>query len=252
MKFNKLFILGLALTISFTGCKDDDSTPTQSLENAELSFSASDTPIELPQAMLNSTDPVAQQAVQYVESINAFTDQLALFDQIPDGATKSTTPIGRKNNSGGRSEDGYLVYTWSDGQTTVAYQISETTTTYIWEFFYQFSPEDEFVKVLKAEESKLIRNGYLEYYNFFSQTTTEEFIFRYQWHEDPDGTLYFDVITPDNSFTINAIISPDNSGSIKYYIDSNLYYDITWDAAGTGSWTLYNSDGSTSDSGTWS
>ena len=252
MKLNKLLILGLALAVSFSSCKDDDeSTPSQSLENAKPSFSASDTPIELPQAMVSSTDPVAQTAVGYVESINALTTQLSYFDQIPAGATKSTTPIGRKSTNG-RIETDYIVYTWSDGQgSTFAYQVSETTSTYVWEFFYQSSPDVDYVKIMRVEESKLIRSGSLEYYNFFDNTSTD-YIIKYTWNEDPDGTLYFDMLTPDNSITINAVISPDNSGNIKYYLGGDLYYDISWTSSGTGSWTLYNFDGSVSESGTWS
>lgn len=251
MKFNKLLILGLAFAVSFSSCKDDDeSTPAQSLENAKLSFSASDTPIELPQALVSSTDTYAQQVVSYVTSINGMTTQLSQFDQIPSGATKSTTPIGRKSKSG-RIEGDYIVYTWSDGQGyTAAYQISETTSTYVWEFFVQYSPDTEFIKVLRAEESKLVRMGSLEVYDFSGSSQSTEYQLKYSWNEDPDGTLYFDFYYLD-IYKINAVINPDNSGSISYYDGVDLIYVLTWDATGAGTWAYYDSTGSVADSGTW-
>ncbi|MEQ8928010.1 MAG: hypothetical protein RLO81_19490 [Fulvivirga sp.] len=251
MKLNKLFYFFLLFVIALTSCKDDeDSTPAQSLENAELSFSASETPIELPAAMLSSDDPVAQQAVGYVQQINSMTNQLSLFD-VPAGATKSTTPIGKKSSDNGRTEEDYLVYTYTDGDYSVAYQISETTTHYVFELFWKLSPESDYIKIVGAQESKLIREGFLEYFDFSGQNQNE-FVFRYEWSEDPNGVLYFDLLTANDAFRINAIINPNNSGSINYYADGDLFYTINWNADGSGSWIQFDSEGNSVNSGEWS
>ncbi|QSE96572.1 hypothetical protein [Fulvivirga lutea] len=248
MKLNKLFYFLLAFTIVLAGCNDDDdSTPSQSLENAELSFSASDTPIELPAAMLASDDPNAQLAVGYVQQINGLSTQLSLFE-VPAGATKSTTPIGKKGAENGRTEEDYLVYTFTDGDYSVAYQISETTTHYVFELFWKFTPESDYVKIVKAQESKLIREGFLEYYTGQAES---EFVFRYEWFEDPDGVLYFDLLTSDDEFRINAIINPNNSGTIDYYINGVIFYEISWNADGSGSWRSYDFEGNLSETGEW-
>lgn len=197
---------------------------------------------------MNSSDPNAQIAVAYIAQANGMSSYLSNL-AAPANAEKSNDRINGRTTSGGRIsgvEEDVLVYTWTSGDISVAYQISETPEKYIFELFWKLSPGDDYVRVLHAEESKIKREGFMEW----SFDATDDYLFRYEWSEDADGTFYFDMLTPDNSFTMNIVSNPDKSGSIKYYTEDELLYDISWAANGSGSWAFY-SDGEIIDSGTW-
>jgi hypothetical protein len=241
------FVL-FALLFIAVSCKDDEPAVQQDLSTAELSFKTGEDPVAIPSGLLQSTDPNAQQAVVFLEQANGMADLISSL-QPPTGATKSSTPINGKSSNGGRTEVAYVVYTWTSGNTTIAYQISETSTEYIFELFWKLSPDSEFLKYLHAEESKLGKEGFLNSYDPFGTTT--DYLVRYQWNEVSDGTFYFDLLTQGDEFTINIVSNPDNSGSVKYYVSKELYYDIAWNADGSGSWILYDFDGTVNSSGSW-
>ncbi len=251
MKIKKLLFLSIALLIGFTSCNDDDENSSSSdLASASLSFNANEPPITVPTAMSQSSDPMAAQTAGFIEMANGMSTYISLM-QPPTGAAKSSTPVGRKSGDNGRTENNVVVYTWTEGDVSIAYQISETSTNYIFELFWKFSPTEDFKKYLHAEESKLSREGFFEFYNIFDEINIDQYVFRYQWREAADGTFYFDFLSVDGGFEMNIISNPDNSGSIQYYSEGSLFYDIEWNADGSGSWVYYNEDGTVADSGEW-
>ncbi len=249
MKLSLKFLAVLFVSLILFSCDNGEEVdPSTGLENASLSFDPSKPPVEIPTAMMNSSDPKAIEAVGYIALANGMSSYLSNLTPPPN-ADKSNDRINGRTTNGGRVsdiEDDVLVYTWTSGDISVAYQISETPSKYTFELFWKLTPTDDYVRVLHAEESKLVREGFMEW----SFDTSDDFLFRYEWSEAADGTFYFDMLTPDNSLVINIVSKPDKSGSVKYYIEGELLYDISWAANGSGSWAFY-SEGEIIDSGTW-
>ncbi len=254
MKLTLNFFVYCVLLLAVASCsKDDDPTVQSDLSSAELSFKAGEAPVVIPTGLAQSDDPIAQSAVAYLSQANEMANFISEM-QPPAGATKSSTPINGKVNTGGRTEADFLVYTWTDGNYIYAYQISETDTKYVFELFWKFSDTSDFVRYILAEETKIksetTLDGFLEVYSLFSES--EDYQLRYEWNKDADGTFHFDLLTPNDAFRISIVSNPDNSGSVKYFFSGSIYYDITWNADGSGSWILYDLEGNISDSGTWS
>ncbi len=261
-KYWRLFII--LLTVGFlASCNDDDDDPqaTTNLENAEIGFDASQPPITIPSGLASSSDPQAAAINGYLQSVNSLSTWLSVFE-APAGATKSTTPIGRKSGRNGRVEDDVVVYTWSGndgvGNTyTYAYQVTDGGSKYIFEIFLGFN-EGPLNKIIYAEESKDdLRNGFMEIFtaNLLSEDISDDtYLFKFEWSEDALGAFEFKYILAVDSFSIvtEVLVSPDGSGALTYFIDGDKTYEATWNAAGTsGTYVLYDSDGNILDSGIW-
>jgi len=250
LKKFSLLLLGFGLLFSIS-CSDDDEDSTVDLADVEFAFDASNPPIdqEVINALSSSTDPNALQISSNLTAANAMTAWLSLFQQ-PSGAQSSNVPIG---TCGGDA----IVYTYT-GDTgsesfTVAYQICETSSAYIFQIFLSdgSSAPQEFIY---AQQSKSGFEGYMEVYGAaigISDISTDVVI-RYDWMENSDGSFTYTVSDTNIGFLISIDINSDNSGEVEYVIDGDLYYEATWNASGTaGTYTYYNTDGSVLDSGNW-
>lgn len=259
-----LMVLTLLFFAASCGDDDDGGSVSPDLENAEFAFETSAPPITVPSALSGSNNQEAATINGYLQLANSMTGWLTLFE-APQSATKSNTPIGRKAAAlNGRTQEDVVVYTWTyDDRAgtgvvfTVAYQISETDSDYIFETFWKIN-DGEFVKVLYAEESKDdLRNGYMEIYVFAlfdeeSDVLTDDYFFRYEWSEEADGAFAFRFVDSEGSIEMEILVNADNSGSLTYELDGNLFYEATWNATGTsGTYASYGFDGELIESGTW-
>ncbi len=43
----------------------------------------------------------------------------------------------------------------------------------------------------------------------------------------------------------------DGSGELIYYIQGTKFYEMSWDASGSGQWKMYDEQGNLIDSGSW-
>ncbi|MEO0554929.1 MAG: hypothetical protein AAF149_17110 [Bacteroidota bacterium] len=249
------FIILLAIS-----CGDDDGeevTVTPGLEDVEFTFSATEPPIDIQTApLLQSSDPNANQVGIWISQTDFFSSFLENF-QAPAGAAKSTTPIGGKSSKNGRTQEDVIVYTYtiSEGGTSisVAYQISETSTSYVFEIFWKFDGTD-YVKFIHAEESKdELRDGFMDIFAVDpGSEEDEDFFLRYEWSETAAGLFTFKVFDVDEGFRLTIVSNPDNSGSLTVEFDGILNYEATWNSAGTaGTYATYDFDGNLISTGTW-
>lgn len=256
MKLLTRYLVFAFLTISIFSCNKDDEqvNPDQQLEQASLAFDAQNPPVEIPQAMQTSSNENAQQIASnlaLVNSISQFTYNFA----VPNGATKSNTPVGRKGSIGGRSaatQENVVVWEYSstvtdpDTQetftTTVAYQITDDGVDYIFELFIKFN-DGEYLPYIYAEESKDdLRNGMMEIYNPFDETAPSVTLIRFDWSENAAGILNFSYQI--EGYKVDILVNPDNSGAMSIYESGSLVYEATWNAAGTeGTYTIYGDNG---------
>lgn len=247
----KLTLLLAVFTLLFSISCGSDDEETVDLSNVEFAFDVSNPPID--QTVINnlnsSSDENAIQISSNLTAANAMTAWISLFQQ-PSGAEKSSVPIG---TCGGTA----VVYTYSANNGseifTVAYQICETSSAYTFQVFFSengSTPE----LFIYAEQSKSVNEGYMEVYG--SAIGVSEVgsapVIRYTWEEKSDGSFNFVVTDSDNGFVIDIDVNADNSGELSYTINGSLYYEATWNSAGTaGTYTYYNTDGSVSSSGNW-
>ena len=256
LKILSLLLIGL-LAIS---CSDDDSeTPKTNLEDVRFAFGSSELPITIPSGLTQTQDPNALQTVGYLSTANLM--QLwTLYLEVPQGATQSNTPIGRKASVNGRTQEDVLVYTWTfdDGlqSVSIAYQIGETSDKYTFEVFWKING-GEFQKFMSAEESKgELREGRLDIFifDFDDSRPADQSVLTYTWRETATGQFFYDVSSNDTDdlFNISAIINPDGSGSLEVSEATVKVYASTWSANGlSGTFTIFGSGGSVLDSGTW-
>ncbi|UII19352.1 hypothetical protein [Fulvivirga ligni] len=251
MKSIKYLAYSFALVVALASCsKDDEVKPENDLEQAELSFSAENPPIEIPTALQNSDNEYAVQISGWLSAINVnLAEQVK---NIPEGAEVSTTPITAKS-TGGRiaaTAENVLVYTWSYGgqgqSITIAYQVSESDDKYKFDIFYDFDGEG-YIHYVHAEEYKNRKEGFIDY--LFGGDT---YVLRYQWKQDADGTFYFDFLAEEfMGYRVSVVVNPDQSGTIEYFIEGELNVKATWNSTGTsGSW-IYYEDGEVSETFTW-
>ncbi|WKN43333.1 hypothetical protein [Tunicatimonas pelagia] len=197
--------------------------------------------------MTSSNDTYAQRAVGYVKLVNQIGSYFNYF-QPPTGATRSSQPITVANGRIEATQKQYLTYTWTDQQTTIAYQISEEGDKYVWEIFLK-QGEGDFQRFIYAEESKVARIGKMDVYNYFAGQGND-LLMKYAWEEKEDESFILTGIVPSGDLTYVITVNPDASGSAKYTFAQDKY-EIQWDAAGNGNWAFY-SEGSVVTSGDWS
>jgi len=255
MKMTRILLLLVLSAAIFSCSKDDDPTPaSSSLETAALSLSSESKVISPPSAMAASNDTYAQMATGYVSTVNGLTNYLAYF-KPPSGAVKSSAAITAANGRVASTQKTYLVYTWTDPTYgSFAYQVSEETDKYVFEIFLKQKTGGSWLRYVYAEESKDQSAGLMKIYDLFTGAPTTTILLNYSWKRTGD-ILEFTMEDPDPDFSVKIIISINEktkAGSVVYIIDSVKWYEMKWDAKGSGSWTWYEDDGITvSDSGTW-
>ncbi|KAJ1500677.1 hypothetical protein HMI54_010632, partial [Coelomomyces lativittatus] len=73
MKITKALLFMAMLAVAFSCSKDDDDPKPTSLEQATIGFSKDQPIVTAPTAMAQSSDPNAQIATSYINSVNAMT-----------------------------------------------------------------------------------------------------------------------------------------------------------------------------------
>jgi hypothetical protein len=247
MKMLKCLSLVAIFLFALSCSKTEDPQP---LQKAALSF-ANSTPITPPSAMASSNDPNAQNATAWVGIANAMSGWTALFN-APAGSVSSSTPI-IATNIGSRSaatQQTYLVYTWSDpSYGSISYQISEVGDKYTFEMFFKQVGSVTWLRLIYAEEKKDRSQGFMNIYDT-SKTTKAAVLINYSWTRNGDS-LQFQISNVEDNFKIVLNVNTQTkAGDVSYYNDNKIQYKIIWDALGNGSWTAYNSDGTT-ETGTW-
>ncbi len=250
----KIRMVNLPLIVTFiitlpviSSCSKDNSKPASSGDYRLPGFVDSTITLNVPQALLNSSNTYAKYASSEIQSVTDMSGFLGYF--VP--------PDNAENNNG--------IYQWTlpyNGTTLTFYwQYKEESDKYRWIEQVQFANSDT-LDFVSAWESKSNETGEV-IYNFGwtcsdphnTQNNCQDVFYIYDWNKASDGTFTFDkkwqlqdtqsTVLNNNEFVIN----PDGSGSLKEYNMGSLNLEIEWDAQGNGTWTQYTGD--TSQSGNW-
>ncbi len=248
MKMTKFLLLAVAF-FAFS-CSSDDDEASSSLENQALSLTESNNVIVAPSALQTSEDENAKMVVGYIGMANQMSSYLS-YMKVPDGAVKSTTRITASNGRVDATGD-VVVYVWSDTQSDykVAYQISEAADSYVFEIFLTLPGQTGWLKYFHAEEKKDRSAGLMNIYNIFGDNASEV-ILAYKWSRSGDVfTFTMTSSAADFKFVMN-VNQKTKAGDVVYYLGGVKAYEMEWDAQGNGSWTWYDEEGNVEDSGTW-
>lgn len=243
--FSSLFILcGLFL---FIGCSsDDDKGSVDSSNTPEIALL--ETEIILPQSMQNHSDPQVQELNSDIETISIY-QMYAGFTQIPPGADVSHEPIEatgsfeRPNTITNSTQ--YTVYTYSYmGYITIAYQLSVQDGMNVVEIFYSSPETNGFIKYMDFRQTLDGTSGTMK----FLGLEDDEYLYKWTWNTNSDGSIFITMNMYGDIAYYELLYYPDYSGTLKYYLEGQLYMEYHWNSDGSGSWI--NHSNSTSDS--WS
>lgn len=251
MKITKLLLL-LVAALAFA-CSDDDDDQS-SLENQTLSFASNEQVIAAPTAMQSSENQEAQTALYWIENANAMSLYLS-YMQVPSGATKSNDRITASNGRVNASGD-VVVYTWASDDMAIAYQISETSDSYVFEVFIKITDiQPEWTKYFHAEEKKDRSSGFMNIYDAIDSDDPSVILLSYTWSRSGD-MFTFTFSSPDENpeyeYSVTMVINEKTkAGSITYKTGGEKDFEMTWDAAGNGTYIYYDDKGQIEDEGTW-
>lgn len=243
----RILSLILVMAVVMSCSNDDDEEPA--LEDVELSFEAGSDLIEVPTALLNSSDENAQELAMALTEINTISGFMASF-QAPQGAVKSNTAITPINGrAAGTMADNVVVYTWTDAAsgTSVAYQIKGLSDRYTFEFFYQTPDTDGWIRYVYAEEMKNRSAGQL---TVFDLTPEEEILASWEWSRSGDiFTMSYSYPWFGLEYEIEYN-TKTKAGSLAYFIDDVVVFEADWTGNGSGSWKRYE-EGTLVEEGSW-
>ncbi|OFX43705.1 MAG: hypothetical protein A2046_03580 [Bacteroidetes bacterium GWA2_30_7] len=249
--FTFLLIFGV-ITLGMVGCKKDKEEPEpepQPVTTTKPSIASKTQIVTVPTKLQSSTDSNAATAVGYLNTMNSLTTYTSIFTP-PANATHSTN----KN-----STDTWN-WTYDDGQGhtfAFVYTYSVTSTQHIWDIKLGINGATP-VDYAHAEETLDGTVGNMSFYysalSNYAGTDLSNYYWYYTWNVDANG--YGNITMEAHNGTTDvlkytATVNSDGSGEVNYYINSVLKYRLTWTAAGTGTWYVYDENG-TETTGTWS
>jgi len=247
MKITKLLLFLLTCLAFSCSDDDDDKGGKPAIDKKPLSLTEKNKVIQAPTALLNSNDPQAQMAAAWIQQANAMGGYFSFFD-VPQGTAKSTTRI-QASNGRVRDNGDYEVYVWTDDQSgySVAYQVSEEASSYVFEIFVK-EPGADWLKYFHAEEKKDQSEGFMDVYNIEGDDAST-IILGYTWGRSGDN---FNFTLESEGFLIELNVNDKtNVGDVSYIIDGIKQYELNWDAAGNGNWAAYDEEGNLVDEGEW-
>lgn len=236
-----LFFVGLSAIIMSCGDKDD---PAPKLEDVQFGLFEEGQTISVPQGIATSSDSHAKAVASTLAQMNV-QSYSALFT-IPDNANKIDGPIEAAN---GRMNTNTVTYEWTYDGDAIAYQISELDDSYFFELFIKNAGDDAYYKWFEGTQAKDGKSG--SFVILEPSGTTRVVQLEYSFEFRSDGVFFMEYSVPSQDFYWQALVNADNSGSMKYLQGTTVLQEYTWDAAGNGTWTEYDSDGTIVDSGTW-
>jgi hypothetical protein len=230
--FKSFFLLAIIFSLLLAaGCKkDDDSNPGgNDAPNYEVKT------VQVPDAMVQSNDPGAQQATAYINMMNG----IAGYGTMMKRPSKSTHVTNLKDG-------GSDVYTWNidDGNThcTFTLTVTETVTIYKWKMVIDGimdSQEFNNFTFIEAEEFKDGSNSKITVYD----PDKGGILMKMSWYKTGD-TYHFTFEAPYQAL-ITMEVNPDNSGimEVSKWMNNQWVpeFKATWDASGHGNWWDYNS-----------
>jgi len=249
---NKFILKGWTVlflfTVLFAACNKDEELPD---DFAELSFDSEVVMDKLPDGLLNSTDEKAQECVDMIEqALDMSSFQANLI--VPGNAVRASL----------KASGDTWKWTWSYGgeMWTFYWTYNEDGSREYWTMEIQFGDGPRYDYIL-AWENKDGSGGQVVYSFNWVQIYDQDYIdyedlhWTYIWSLDTSGNYHFEWTYDSDNMEVDYYmkssidVNADGSGTLDYYLNDALFYQMEWDASGNGSWIYYL--GSYTESGSW-
>lgn len=226
-------------------CSKSDSPPA--LENAKVTTTTVQVPSGLTTAA--STNTYAANVNELISYVNTMTNWSNMF-VVPTGATKTSSTIKASNGRVSSTSSSSVTYTWTDKQMgySVALQITDDGTSYLWEYFIKLTPTSDWLKYVDATEKKDGSTGVLRVFDAEGSDPSVIFL-KYEWNKV--GDVYTFKYTTDTFRFVLTMSVATKAGTIDYYYDNVIAFKYSWGTDGHGSWQVFDSQGVLSDNGSW-
>ena len=239
MRVFKLIATVLILGLLLAACssdKKDNGTNQQEQPPEGITID----PVQLPAGMTQSSDQYAQTVVSYINLINMF--QYWTGSLVPPGQ------VGKVGLVESTTDGPPWEYTWNQQGITVKLVIDIQDNQYHWVLTYSGTFEGyqyNNAKVLEAWQDMDGTSGKLVVYDPEENAQVAE----WSWQEDENGTLTVRYKEYTGGVEIIVVQNPDLSGSLEVYENSVLTFKANWNADGSGTWWVYDENGT--QTGTW-
>jgi hypothetical protein len=218
------------------GCSSSDDDPAGPSGDTPPEFNGSGTTVTVPTGMANSGDPMANQAIGFINMANGMSAHGGWF----------TPP------SGMRAAEGSWEESWSYEGMTVTLIVTETSTMYTWDVYIDGTIDDivfdnhHFYHAWTTLDGSCVGLEFYAYDEFDGQL-------EWTWCTESDGTFTMSFIFGDyvDSFTIDILVNPDGSGEVDYAFNGTTVLFVSWDALGNGEWWTYDESGNPTGNDTW-
>ncbi|HTP79090.1 MAG TPA: hypothetical protein VMM57_01660 [Bacteroidota bacterium] len=231
----------LAIAVCSSGCSKNSSSPTSSTGTApgipSVTFVGPTT---------TSTDTYAELTTSYALSANAYSS--AFFAGFAAGSAK---------DNGG-------VWTWTvtaNGVTVTFTATKQSDGSYAWKWSVNGTETGSGVTYnnwtfLNGTSSADGKSGEWKVYNDNATTLAADYV----WAAGVNGSVTSETGTlstydaTGSSVTAKLIVinRSDKTGEVDVYNNAVLVFKATWVANGSGQWTVYNSEGTQTGTGSWS
>ena len=224
-KFLKLLVLVFAITFAACSNNNDDILEEEELSEIVMQDFADDIQnMSVPAGLANSNNQYAQQANAQFEALKSLGTSYASLFTIPANATSA------KSSSKTASKSTILstkTYTWSSGDTTINYTISEESDRY--SFTYNIVSSSFTGKLMDGYQ---LKDGSYAQANLYSDN---QLVSTIKWTVT-ETTTKIELDSDGYRFVLESNNS-DNSGTLKLYESSTLYATYLWNANGSGTYT---------------
>ncbi len=218
--------------IIFTSCSNNDEGEIiDKIKEEELSevmedFQKKIESIEVPNALRENSDVNAQQTETYFNLIKNYGITFSSFFTIPENASFENNSVVGRGTFTGNSE----TYTWSSGNTTINYTITELVDRYT--FIYKIVSPDFTGKLLDGYSLK--DGSYAELNLIDPSNSNLSLSLKWTYTENMSKV---EINIDSNKFLLES--NKDNSGNIKVYENGALSSECKWNADGSGSLINY-------------
>ncbi|UII22250.1 hypothetical protein [Fulvivirga ligni] len=252
IKFFLPVLLGFAL-IQFTGCGDsgddnDDDSPNAEvidLNAVHLACLEPNVAIQLPGNFSSGNlNEQAAELVAVVQTGNALiTTSTNLF--VPPATAK-------KAEADAYIDEDDEAYTW--GAVPNKFLFMQNNYSYS---IYQYTEEDDIIpqEILYVDQNEDCSKFLLTQYAAEDDDDTKKgeviFSFTFQWAGTAKRMTFGEDLQLEESPSYLIRSFEDLSGEMSKSINGQVVLDINWSASGDGSYSEYDANGNTIDSGTW-
>ena len=221
MKVKNILMILTVLALIFTGCSKEDNTEP---EVKAPSVGKDSVLVKVPEGLKGSSDPMAQYVVSFFNGLNKLSGYA--HDILPPGSA-STFDAGI---------NGAIAYKWNDDQATYWLVYHEENGKCIWNVEADFGEGK--AQYIHVEESCDQKNGDI------LVNLPEGGTFHATWSYDDKNNISFTITTTQNNmnFEVTGVINADGSGHADTKMNGMVVLSVTWNADGSGSYTLYMSN----------